>query len=435
MVSVSGGDTSIIDTNSGQGDMGTGFVLSTNILGKNLLQLGGNYAQTTAAGPSAIGLVAIYSRDSGGPQESPEITFSVSQLGLVGGAALPGGSSTVNSTPGPGALGGTNLTVRTMLVGIYQTMDPSDNVHIEYGMTGESVDSVQHVSRISPFARMTVSAGKAGKVIASYSDGGRPDELTAHQPGHQMLEPEGGTEDLSNVANTLTRVPQIAFSDDRMVLQRTLSYELGYQKTSGTRTYAVSLFSEDTANGRVNVAGDTSVLSAGSLLSDGVSSTMIYDFGSYKRNGALASVTQTVGDFMEFSAAYGQMGGFTTASTYEPQSALLDEGLHNVADATINAKIPRSGTRLRANYGWVENGAMVPCHVFTTQNMDLMPGLNILIRQPLPSLFGMPGHLELIADVRNILAQGYLPVEGGGGRNLLIVQSPRALRGGLNFIF
>jgi hypothetical protein len=91
---------------------------------------------------------------------------------------------------------------------------------------------------------------------------------------------------------------------------------------------------------------------------------------------------------------------------------------------------------LRANYGWVQNGALVPSHVFTTQNIDLMPGLNFFVRQPLPSFFGMPGHLELTADVRNILAQDYLPIAAGGsGRNLLIVQSPRGLRGGLNFIF
>ncbi|MCU1291172.1 MAG: hypothetical protein JWP08_22, partial [Bryobacterales bacterium] len=37
---------------------------------------------------------------------------------------------------------------------------------------------------------------------------------------------------------------------------------------------------------------------------------------------------------------------------------------------------------------------------------------------------------------RNLLAQGYMPVSTGGeGHNLLVVQSPRGLRGGVNFIF
>jgi hypothetical protein len=59
----------------------------------------------------------------------------------------------------------------------------------------------------------------------------------------------------------------------------------------------------------------------------------------------------------------------------------------------------------------------------------------MMIRQPLPSLFGMPGRLEITADVHNLLAQGYLPLYAGDGRRVLIVQSARAIRGGLNFIF
>lgn len=433
MVSLSGGDSNILDADSGQGDMGTGFIVSTNILGKNQLQFGGNYAQSTASGPSAIGLVAIYNRDPiGSAQESPEVTFSVSQLGLVGGSGLALSNEGGSTSAVPG------LTVRTMSVGIYQTVDPADNVHLEYGMTGESVDYVQHTSRVSPFARMTVSVGKAGKIVAAYSDGGRPDELTAHQPGKSFLQQDAGSDDMAAAASILTRLPQLSYSNDRMVLQRTLSYELGYEKIAGSRTYAVSLFDETSANGRVNVAGNIDVLPSGNLLSDGVSKTMIYDIGSYKRSGALASVTQRLDNSVEVAAAYGRMGGFTTNSEFgtNPETPLLNERPRDVANASIATKLPRCGTKLRANYGWVNDSAFVPTHVFTTQNMDIAPGLNILVRQPLPSLFGMPGHMELTADIRNILAQGYLPAAGGGdGHNLLILQSPRGLRGGLNFIF
>jgi hypothetical protein len=47
----------------------------------------------------------------------------------------------------------------------------------------------------------------------------------------------------------------------------------------------------------------------------------------------------------------------------------------------------------------------------------------------------MPGRFEVTADVRNLLAQGYLPVGGGDARRLLIVQAPRIIRGGVNFTF
>jgi hypothetical protein len=42
--------------------------------------------------------------------------------------------------------------------------------------------------------------------------------------------------------------------------------------------------------------------------------------------------------------------------------------------------------------------------------------------------------MEASADLRNLLAQGYLPLSAGGQR-LLLVQTPRSVRGGLSFIF
>jgi len=63
------------------------------------------------------------------------------------------------------------------------------------------------------------------------------------------------------------------------------------------------------------------------------------------------------------------------------------------------------------------------------------PGFNVYLRQPLPSLFGFPGRLEFTADLRNLLAQGYLPIGSGADGHMLIVQVPRSIRGGLNFIF
>jgi hypothetical protein len=75
-------------------------------------------------------------------------------------------------------------------------------------------------------------------------------------------------------------------------------------------------------------------------------------------------------------------------------------------------------------------------HTFTTQNISYAPGLNIAVRQPLPSFFGMPGHLELTGDVRNLLSQGYLPFGSSvGGNQLLIVEAPKAIRGGLSLTF
>jgi hypothetical protein len=43
--------------------------------------------------------------------------------------------------------------------------------------------------------------------------------------------------------------------------------------------------------------------------------------------------------------------------------------------------------------------------------------------------------MEVLVEIRNLLAQGYVPVLGEDGRTLYLVQSPRTLRGGVAFNF
>jgi hypothetical protein len=437
MVSVSGGDGGLIDSDSAGTDLGTGFALSTNVMGKNQVQLAGTYGQSGLAGPSAMGLCAIYSRnaDAGLLNNPPEVTLTISQLGRVGPQSANGQFS-----EGTGA-GSPIPELRTMSLSFYNTADPLDNVHIEYGMTGESVDYLQHTSRISPFARITVGIGRVGQIVAAYSDGGRPDELNAHQQQSQSAaEVRSQNEDLIGAVNALARLPQISVREGQLELQRTENYEAGFTRVSGSRTYAASAFFEKVTNGRMNVDGDLSLLDSNDLLSDGVSRTSTYNIGSYRQHGYLTSVDQRLKDTIDVAIAYGRMGGFTgdpmgLGSDSENQRRFLNSGTYNIASANVKAVSPVTGTRILANYGWVDDRAVVPSHVFSTQNTYVTPGLNVLVRQPLPSFFGMPGRLELTADLRNLLAQGYIPLEAGDGRRLLIVQAPRSIRGGLNFVF
>jgi len=43
--------------------------------------------------------------------------------------------------------------------------------------------------------------------------------------------------------------------------------------------------------------------------------------------------------------------------------------------------------------------------------------------------------MELLIDIRNLLAQGYVPVIGSDGQTVYLVQSARSVRGGLAFNF
>ena len=426
LLSVSGGDGGLADADSSSGDFGTGFALSTNFLGKNQLQLSGSLGNNAATvGPPAMAFGVVYSRnDQSLLGRPPEVTLSVAEVNGIG-------------SPNPALAGSTAL--RTMSLSVYEAVDPVESVHFEYGVTGESVDYLQNKNRISPFARLTVDTGKAGQWIAAYSDGGHPDELTKHSRAADRADLASSDEDLAAAVNALARLPQISSRNGRLELQRTQNLEIGYRKASGTRTYALSAFYEDVTNGRMNVAGNTSALDPQDLLSDNLSRTSTYNIGNYRRTGYIASVAQRWGDHVDTSLIYGRMGGFTAdAASFTAKvgdASFLTERNRNMAAVNIKTVLPSLGTQITADYGWVDSGTIVPRHVFATQNTYVAPGLNIYFRQPVPSFAGLPGRFEITADLRNLLSQGYLPFDTGGGRRLLMVQAPCAIRGGVNFIF
>ena len=59
----------------------------------------------------------------------------------------------------------------------------------------------------------------------------------------------------------------------------------------------------------------------------------------------------------------------------------------------------------------------------------------MLFRSPLPQTTYLPGKFEATAEFRNLLAQGYVPLQAADGRRMFLIQSARSFRGGVNFIF
>jgi hypothetical protein len=156
--------------------------------------------------------------------------------------------------------------------------------------------------------------------------------------------------------------------------------------------------------------------------------------GHYNRNGVMASLDQKLNDNVEFGVAGGTMGGFLPTGVPASGTALFPRSNYPVASVNVRLIIPSAGTRIVSEYEYVAGTALVPEHIFSTQRLYAEPGLNIIIRQPLPSLFGM-GKLELSGDIRNLMAQGYLPLGTVDGHRTMLLACPRTVRGGLNIIF
>jgi hypothetical protein len=101
----------------------------------------------------------------------------------------------------------------------------------------------------------------------------------------------------------------------------------------------------------------------------------------------------------------------------------------------ITGIVPRSKTRWMASYRWVNGEALTPVDRFNASAGRADPYLNLFFRQPIPGTGFFPGHVEAIVDLRNLLAQGYVPVLGHDGHTVYLVQSARAVSGGVAFTF
>jgi hypothetical protein len=113
----------------------------------------------------------------------------------------------------------------------------------------------------------------------------------------------------------------------------------------------------------------------------------------------------------------------------------MQAGQRPAVTLRASGTVKETGTRFVASYQWTDYTGALPGPQFLTQAARSGPGLNFMIRQPMPSIPGVPWKIEASAEMRNMLAQGYLPVSMSDGRQLLLVNTPRSVRGGLAFVF
>lgn len=426
VLNVSAGDPGSLGSTSSQADLGTAFAVATSIYGRNELQLSGNIGYSAHDGLPTAGFRTSFSRDGMGP----EVAVTVQQIYLP---ARGGVASLAGQTDGAPAL-------RTMSVSIHDSMLITEGLRLDYGSSFDSVSYMDHVNSLNKFARLTYDFGAAGKVKIALSSGAPPIDL-AMQPRDAEGRVPGDSEALVQDLEALATVPRLSLLDGHAAIQRSQNAEIGYEKKIRATTFNLSAYREKVSNDAMTLVAPAGAFAPGDLLPDISSQNSVFDAGSFHRSGFAASVSQALGDRVQIGSSFGSGGALApadqdlTASSAEGLRSRLETTQRFWVSARASARLPLTGTILTGSYQWMDyNNTIMPDHFYLTQSPYTEPGLNVRLRQPIPSLPGMPGRLEATAELQNGLAQGYLPVTEGGQR-VTLVQSPRALRGGLSFIF
>ena len=425
IVKVSTGDA--MDGNVDTGDLGTAFALATSLYGINHLTFSGNLGYGVDSGLPSAGFRASYSRDSG--SSDPEVSVAMHQLyvpnrmgtGLGSTTGAASGLADYSSLP----------PLRMISISSSDRNQLSDSLEIVYGFELDAVSFIQRLHYLSPYARITWS-GLGGKIDVTYTSGNARPGLGSDDRG---TDPE-----LNRDLEALSMVPRIGLRDDQTQVQRGDDWEVAYSTKIGSREYRIGGFRERVSNTALRLSNTGSEFS-GDLLPDLYSSSSIFDAGTITSLGYTASVTQQLGEHVKVTAIYGSSDNLTPEAsrlaldTADDLRKLLHQVRRDQVTLRASAVLPVTGTRVSGSYQFGDYKTINPAQVYSTQPVSPVPGLNLSIRQPIPASFGLPWRVEATADVRNILAQGYLPITTADGHQFLMVQNPRSFRGGLSFIF
>ncbi len=425
MLALTAGDVSSSRASS-IADMGTAFALSTAVFGANKVMFSGNVGYSPANGVPAAGFRTSYRRQTDADASlNPELHLTVQQVFLP-----MAGAQRFNQNQ--------SAAVSAMSVGV------SDEVRIAdflWARVGASLDSVTYGSRISylsPYALTTLALGDLGLVEFGFSSGVPPAGL--YQSSRSQLPREAGV-DLHQNVNSLALMPRITRRDGTARVQRSENYEVSYRRNFGSRSVSAGYFRESLTNAALTISSPDGALTSPEVVPDFNSLSGVFNIGDMSRTGVTVAASQSFGEALTLAMIVSRGGVLRTDQntlvTEDPSEirGAIRRGTQNAVSARISGRAPKVGTLYAASYQWTDFRALTPGHLFLTNLSSPDPGFNISVRQSLPAPPFLSGRMEISAEMRNLLAQGYLPLQMQSGRRVMLIHTPRAVRGGVAFIF
>jgi len=230
--------------------------------------------------------------------------------------------------------------------------------------------------------------------------------------------------------------PQVSLRDDHALLERAHHHELSVSRRIGNNNLQVAAYYDHIHDAALVGVGEVTA-DSGQFLPDVYSGTFTYNGGDLSTQGVRVVVEHKFLSNLTATLDYGYGGVLALPEPgipwQEAQSSVRVEHRHAAA-AKLAGGVPHSKTHWIASYKWTSGRALTPVDMFNASPGESDPYLNVFIRQPLPGSF-LSGRMEALLDLRNLLAQGYVPVLGQDGQMLYLVQSARSVRGGLAFSF
>ena len=415
------GTVSFLAGSPGQGfgspsDMTAGFAVERSLLSSGTLRLNGNvgYGSDGEGTPAAVLRTTYTNRFNGMFEPSVAIT------------ALRLNSPDLNAMPG--------ASLQALSVTSSDRIVLGDTLEIKLGSELQTIQFMGRVNAFKPFAsadlHITPNTVLEYQYTSSVPNMGLQDRLAAGGAGLDSV-----SSDLSETA------PRMSITGFSPAVEQAHHQEVSLSQRIGKNSMQVAFYSDSMIDPVLTGVGQMTpgemTAESGEVLPDVYSGTFSYQGNDFATRGLRVVLRRKLYSDLTATLDYAY-GGVLDLSRPDVQLQDAREWIHAERRQAVAAKfsgtLPKAKTRWIASYRYTGGRTLTPVDVFNTSAGQSDPYLNLCIRQPIPGSF-LAGRMEVLMDLRNLLAQGYVPVMGQDGHTVYLVQSARSVRGGVAFSF
>lgn len=313
---------------------------------------------------------------------------------------------------------------RGMKLGFSNTLPITPRVRLDYGMDYIAVNLEGSARALRP----------RGVLVYEPTNSARLEFAVANGPGRSV-------DSLSGATQALDSFPSVTLTDFEphleSIFHQGVTFE--YKFSNGGELHAAA-FRDRVRNAAVlGQTRNREILDAGDYVLDPVSSGFTFNGGEFAIVGTRVVYGQTFFGRFETTVGYANLGGLAPSAAAVESNASLRDILRlqrrHALTARVSTRLPRLGTKVAAGYRWLSGPVVGTLDPYDDSSAQIDPNLSLQLRQPLPQFFLLPARVEVLADIRNLLAQGYIPITSADGQILYLVPTFRSFRGGVSFQF
>ena len=380
-------------------DMGTAFMVERSLFGSGTVSFNGNVDANQGRAGMLHASYAHHLSDG----SRPEVSFTMRRFATPITAA---GEAPLSA----------------MSLGLSNTTSVLGFVDMTYGGDLETVQFVGRTNAWRPFG--TIDAHLSPQMTVEYR------YATSRGTTRLNKQFESAPADLSESG------PRFSLYDGHPLLERARHHEVSVSRrfgSSGRTRLQAAAYDDRLANLTPVGVGDPN--GAIGLVPDIYSNSFAYNAGSFHTRGFRAVAQHEFFPELIATMTYSTGGVLDLAAGQNIENLSYRTVNRQAVAAKLSGKVPRTRTLWMASYKWTNGQALTPVDQFDTSAGEAEPYLDVFIRQPIPQGHFIPAQMEALVDVRNLMAQGYVPVVGQDGQTIYLVQSARSIRGGVAFSF